>query len=95
VWSGGFAASVFSAGFDHGCAMELAALEEGYRAGRPWEALDGFRSMATWSGPSPCRTAVAVEGRIWYLAGCGITAESVPEEELAESDVKAAAFSKP
>jgi anthranilate/para-aminobenzoate synthase component I len=38
------------------------------------------------------RTAVAAEGRIWYLAGCGITAESVPAEELAESDVKAAAF---
>jgi len=55
-----------------------------------WISLDGDME---WS--VAIRTAVAAEGRIWYLAGCGITAESVPEEELAESDVKAAAFSKP
>jgi anthranilate/para-aminobenzoate synthase component I len=38
------------------------------------------------------RTAVAAQGRVSYLAGCGITAESDPQEELAESDAKAAAF---
>jgi para-aminobenzoate synthetase component 1 len=73
-------------------AMELAALEEGYRRGPAmgsigWISLDGDME---WS--VAIRTAVAAEGRIWYLAGCGITAESVPAEELAESDVKAAAF---
>lgn len=73
-------------------AMELAALEEGYRRGPAmgsigWISLDGDME---WS--VAIRTAVAAKGRIWYLAGCGITAESVPEEELAESDVKAAAF---
>jgi len=73
-------------------AMELAALEEGYRRGPAmgsigWISLDGDME---WS--VAIRTAVAAEGRIWYLAGCGITAKSVPEEELAESDVKAAAF---
>ncbi|BDC49505.1 hypothetical protein F183_A18210 [Bryobacterales bacterium F-183] len=38
------------------------------------------------------RTAYTAEGRITYLAGCGITAESVAAEELRESEAKAAAF---
>lgn len=73
-------------------AMELAALEERYRRGPAmgsigWISLDGDME---WS--VAIRTAVAAQGRVWYLAGCGITAESVPEEELAESEAKAAAF---
>jgi para-aminobenzoate synthetase component 1 len=38
------------------------------------------------------RTAYTANGNITYLAGCGITAESVPAEELRESEAKAAAF---
>ena len=73
-------------------AMQLAALEEGYRRGPcmgsiGWMALDGDME---WS--VAIRTAVGAARRVWYLAGCGITAESVPQEELAESAAKAAAF---
>jgi para-aminobenzoate synthetase component 1 len=73
-------------------AMQLAALEEGYRRGPcmgsiGWMALDGDMEFSV-----AIRTAVGASDRIWYLAGCGITAESVPEDELAESAAKAAAF---
>jgi anthranilate/para-aminobenzoate synthase component I len=75
-------------------AMEVAALEEGYRRGPcmgsiGWIAMNGDMELSV-----AIRTAVAARGRICYLAGCGITAESVPEEELAESETKAAAFLK-
>jgi para-aminobenzoate synthetase component I len=73
-------------------AMEVATLEEGYRRGPAmgsigWISLDGEMELSV-----AIRTAVASDERIWYLAGCGITAESAPEEELAESQAKAAAF---
>jgi len=73
-------------------AMQLAALEEGYRRGPcmgsiGWMSLDGDMEFSV-----AIRTAVGAAGRIWYLAGCGITAESVPRDELAESAAKAAAF---
>lgn len=73
-------------------AMEIAADEEGFRRGPSmggigWLSLEGDMH---WS--VAIRTAMAAEDRLWYLAGCGITAESVPEEELAESEAKAAAF---
>ena len=73
-------------------AMEIAALEEGYRRGPcmgsiGWISLDGGLELSV-----AIRTAVAARGRIWYVAGCGITVESVPAEELAESEHKAAAF---
>jgi para-aminobenzoate synthetase component 1 len=73
-------------------AMELAALEEGSRRGPcmgsiGWISLDGDLELSV-----AIRTAVASENRVWYLAGCGITAESRPPEELAESDSKALAF---
>jgi para-aminobenzoate synthetase component I len=73
-------------------AMEVAALEEDYRRGPcmgsiGWIGLKGDMELSV-----AIRTAVASQGRIYYLAGCGITAESVPEEELAESEAKAAAF---
>jgi para-aminobenzoate synthetase component I len=38
------------------------------------------------------RTAVAARGRVAYHAGCGITADSDPEDEFDESAVKAKAF---
>jgi para-aminobenzoate synthetase component 1 len=73
-------------------AMELAALEEGRRRGPSmgaigWLGLDGGLELSV-----AIRTAVASAGRVWYLAGCGITAESDPAEELRESEAKAAAF---
>jgi len=73
-------------------ALEVAALEEGYRRGPcmgsiGWIGLDGDLELSV-----AIRTAVAAHGRVWYLAGCGITAGSVPEEELAESEAKAVAF---
>src|SRR5581483_11034760 len=63
-------------------AMEVAALEEGYRRGPcmgsiGWIALDGDLELSV-----AIRTAVAMEDRVWYLAGCGITAESEPDAEL-------------
>jgi para-aminobenzoate synthetase component 1 len=73
-------------------AMELAAREEGFRRGPcmgsiGWISMDGDLELSV-----AIRTAVASKGRVWYLAGCGITADSDPEEELAESEAKAAAF---
>ena len=73
-------------------AMQLAAEEEGFRRGPSmgamgWMSLDGDAELSVG-----IRTAMASEGRVWYLAGCGITAESNPAEELAESEAKAAAF---
>ena len=73
-------------------AMEIAALEEGRRRGPcmgsiGWLSLDGDLELSV-----AIRTAVASENRVWYLAGCGITAESQPVEELAESEAKAVAF---
>jgi para-aminobenzoate synthetase component 1 len=73
-------------------AIELAALEEGRRRGPcmgsiGWISLDGDLELSV-----AIRTAVASGNRVWYLAGCGITAESQPPEELAESETKALAF---
>ena len=73
-------------------AMQLASLEEGYRRGPAmgsigWISLDGDMELSV-----AIRTAMAARERVWYLAGCGITAESVPREELAESEAKAIAF---
>jgi anthranilate/para-aminobenzoate synthase component I len=38
------------------------------------------------------RTAFTENGRVYYYAGCGITADSVPSDEFEESGHKAAAF---
>lgn len=75
-------------------AMQLAALEEGFRRGAAmgsigWISMGGDLELSV-----AIRTAVASRGKVWYLAGCGITAESVPAEELAESEAKAVAFRK-
>lgn len=73
-------------------AMEIAVLEEGLRRGPAmgsigWISLEGDMELSV-----AIRTAAASGGKVWYLAGCGITAESVPADELAESEAKAAAF---
>jgi para-aminobenzoate synthetase component I len=73
-------------------AMEVVAEEEEYRRGAAMGSV-GWISMAGDLELSVAiRTAAAARGRVWYLAGCGITAGSVPREELEESEAKAAAF---
>jgi anthranilate/para-aminobenzoate synthase component I len=72
--------------------MEVVAEEEEYRRGAAMGSV-GWISMAGDLELSVAiRTAAAARGRVWYLAGCGITAGSVPREELEESEAKAAAF---
>jgi len=73
-------------------AMAVIAAEEERRRGPAmgalgWISLGGDLDLAV-----AIRTAAAVRGRIVYHAGCGIVADSDPELELAESDVKARAF---
>lgn len=75
-------------------AMELAAAKEGFRRGPcmgniGWMSLDG---RMEWS--VAIRTAIASAGRLWYLAGCGITAGSDPQMEFAESESKATVFER-
>ena len=72
--------------------MELAALEEGYRRGPAMGSLGWISMTGDLELSVAIRTAVAGRGRTCYLAGCGITAESAPDEELAESEAKAVAF---
>jgi anthranilate synthase component 1 len=52
-----------------------------------WIALSGDLELAV-----AIRTAAAAGGKVTYHAGCGIVADSKPEEELEESRVKARAF---
>lgn len=75
-------------------AMQLAALEEGFRRGPAMGSIGWISMTGDLELSVAIRTAVASRGRVWYLAGCGITAESVPAEELAESEAKAVAFRK-
>jgi para-aminobenzoate synthetase component 1 len=75
-------------------AMQVAAEEEGWRRGPAMGAI-GWISMAGDLDLSVAiRTAAASNGRIAYLAGCGITADSAPQAELEESEAKAAAFER-
>lgn len=73
-------------------AMRIAMREEGHLRGPcmgaiGWISLDGDMELSV-----AIRTAFAEYGRVRYLAGCGITAGSVPADEYAESEHKAAAF---
>lgn len=74
-------------------AMKVAAGEEERRRG---PAMGAFGWIDVANGDLDLavaiRTAVAARGRVAYHAGCGIVADSDPEEELAESDAKARAF---
>lgn len=74
-------------------AIKAAQAEEGRSRGPCMGAMgwirpdDGAMELSV-----AIRTAYTANGNITYLAGCGITAESVPAEELRESEAKAAAF---
>ncbi|MDE3195163.1 MAG: anthranilate synthase component I family protein [Acidobacteriota bacterium] len=73
-------------------AVQAALQEEGEGRGPcmgsiGWISLTGEMELSV-----AIRTAYVHKGRIRYLAGCGITAESDPSRELAESQAKAASF---
>ncbi|MGJ5819376.1 anthranilate synthase component I family protein [Paludibaculum fermentans] len=73
-------------------AMAVALAEEQRRRGPcmgaiGWLSLDGRAELSV-----AIRTAVAANGRIRYETGCGITAQSDPAQELAETRHKARAF---
>ena len=73
-------------------AMSILAAEEERRRGPAmgafgWISLAGDLELAV-----AIRTAVFVNGRLAYHAGCGIVADSDPELEFEESAVKARAF---
>ena len=73
-------------------AMAAIAAEEERRRGPAmgalgWISLGGDLDLAV-----AIRTAAAARGRVVYHAGCGIVADSHPEQELAESTAKARAF---
>lgn len=73
-------------------AMSILAGEEERRRGPAmgafgWISLAGDLELAV-----AIRTAVCVDGRVAYHAGCGIVADSDPEQEFEESAVKARAF---
>ncbi|MBN9660256.1 MAG: anthranilate synthase component I family protein [Acidobacteria bacterium] len=73
-------------------AMEVAVAEEQRRRGPcmgsiGWFSLDGRAELSV-----AIRTAVAANGRVHYETGCGITAQSDPAQELAETRHKARAF---
>ncbi|MFN0171922.1 MAG: chorismate-binding protein, partial [Bryobacteraceae bacterium] len=75
-------------------AMKAAAREEGIRRGPSmgaigWMALDGRLELSV-----AIRTAFTDAGRVFYSAGCGITADSEPVPELLESRTKTSAFAK-
>ncbi len=52
-----------------------------------WISLDGQLELSV-----AIRTAFTNAGKVGYLAGCGITSDSVSLQELQESELKAAAF---
>jgi len=73
-------------------AMAVIAAEEERRRGPAmgalgWLSLGGDLDLAV-----AIRTASVARGRTAYHAGCGIVADSDPEQELAESTAKARAF---
>jgi len=73
-------------------AMAIISAEEQRRRGPAmgafgWISLNGDLELAV-----AIRTATVAKGRIAYHAGCGITADSLPDLEREESEAKAAAF---
>lgn len=78
-------------------APKLAAMEAAWREEQATRGVCmGSIGWLSWDGRMQLsvaiRTACAAHGRVVYLAGCGITADSRPDAELAESQAKAAAF---
>ncbi|HEY6340579.1 MAG TPA: anthranilate synthase component I family protein [Bryobacteraceae bacterium] len=75
-------------------AMRAALREEGQWRG-PCMGAIGWISLGRADSMElsvAIRTAFVSEGRVRYYAGCGITADSIPASEFAESRHKAAAF---
>jgi para-aminobenzoate synthetase component 1 len=75
-------------------AMCVAMREEGRLRGPcmgaiGWISLDDRLELSV-----AIRTAFVANGRVRYYAGCGITSDSVPGDELAESRHKIAAFAR-
>ncbi len=73
-------------------AMAVISSEEERRRGPAmgafgWISLQGDMELAV-----AIRTAAVAKGKIAYHAGCGITADSLPDLEREESEAKAAAF---
>jgi para-aminobenzoate synthetase component I len=73
-------------------AIEGALQEEGTGRGPcmgaiGWIGMDGSLELSV-----AIRTAFTNDDQLFYLAGCGITADSIPQSELAESRAKASAF---
>lgn len=73
-------------------AMTVIAGEEERRRGAAMGAVGWISLAGDLELSVAIRTAVASRGRVAYHAGCGIVADSDPEEELAESAAKARAF---
>jgi para-aminobenzoate synthetase component 1 len=73
-------------------AVQAALAEEGTGRGPCMGAIGWIGFDGTMELSVAIRTAFVHNGRIHYLAGCGITADSIPGDELAESQAKAAGF---
>jgi anthranilate synthase component 1 len=58
-----------------------------YTGATGWLGLAGDLDLAV-----AIRTALASGGRLWLSVGGGIVADSSPEDEWTETEVKAAAF---
>ncbi len=73
-------------------AMRVAMREEKRRRGPCMGAIGWLDGNGDMEFSVAIRTAYSENGRVYYYAGCGITADSVPSEEFEESGHKAAAF---
>lgn len=73
-------------------ATEAVLREEGCSRGPCMGAIGWISPNGDMELSVAIRTAFTDGGKVTYLAGCGITAESDPEAELRESQAKARAF---
>jgi para-aminobenzoate synthetase component 1 len=73
-------------------AMRVAQREEGQRRGPAMGAIGWISMDRRLEFSVAIRTAFLTEGRVRYYGGCGITADSVPSDEFAESRHKIRAF---
>ena len=73
-------------------AMRVAMREEKRRRGPCMGAIGWIDGSGDMEFSVAIRTAYSENGRVYYYAGCGITADSIPSEEFEESGYKAAAF---
>jgi para-aminobenzoate synthetase component I len=73
-------------------AMRVAMREEKRRRGPCMGAIGWIDGNGDMEFSVAIRTAFTENGRVYYYAGCGITADSNPSDEFEESGHKAAAF---